>query len=280
MSNKIDAIIKTRKIAADILVKSLVNIYGKSEIEIREKILKEISTRADIYGEGWYSPPPFGVCVLLDGNPYTRLQFKSLRNPSAWPIENSLLEKESVGIVYLSPVDKTTGMLGDIGLTIYNGENKEIKEHIRKCYQVIRAIAEKAEVGMHFNDLYKVADGLFENNLKIIEWMTTTNDPNLGINLGHTIPGSYDDNLNPNNSFEEIKDFITKKRIYINKAEDFKIPETCAFTVESRLVDKEKIYLPNVFFHFVVCFNKGEKTILDNFDKIFSTVGMDYMNIK
>lgn len=270
-------IAQTRETATDILTKSLVNLDRLSEIEISKKILAEIKKHNKIFPEGWYSPPPLGICVLLDQKPFKRLQFETLRKPIAWPNGISKFKKETVGIIYISPIDRKTGMLGDVGFTIYNGENQEIKKHIQKCYKTILSIAEKAEVGMKFSDLYKLAENLFNKNLKIIEWMTTTNDPTLGVNLGHTVPGSFENNLNLGTTFEEIKNTITKKRIYINMVENFKIPATCAFTVEARLADMEKKYLPNVFFHFIVCFNNGKKTILENFDEIFKIVGMDYM---
>lgn len=280
MSDLIEVITQRRKTAAQILIKSLVSIDGNSEIQIRGKIQAEFGNHNEFFPLGWYDPPPGGVCVLMAQSPFKRLQFKTLRKPEAWPNETSKFEQETVGIVYISPVDRQTGMLGDIGFTIYRGKNAEIQEHIKKCYKTILSIAEKAEVGMKFSDLYKLAGNLFKENLKIIEWMTTTNDPTLGMNLGHTIPGSFGGNLPMGNSFEEIKNTITKKRIYINAAEDFIILETCAFTIEARLVDVEKEYPPNAFFHFMVCFNKGKKTILENFEEIFKAVGMDYMNTK
>lgn len=278
MSDLIKAIIQSRNTAAGILEKSLRNLDNNSEIEISKKILKEVSNHDELFPNGWYDPPPGGVCVLLGQTPFKRLQFKTLRNPSAWPNNTSKFSTETVGIIYLSPVDHLTGMFGDIGLTIYSGENKEIKDHIRKCYNVILEVAKKAEARMLFSDLFNEAISSFNNNLKIIEWMTTTNDPTLGINLGHTVPGSYENEVQASASFEELKIKLTKGRIYINGSENFKIPETCAFTVEARLVDNQKKYLPNVFFHFIVCFDHGKKTILENFSEIFKTVGMDYMN--
>ena len=81
-------------------------------------------------------------------------------------------------------------------------------------------------------------------------------------------------------TFEEIKKTITQERVYIKEIVNFKIPETCAFTVESRLEDLNYPDLPSVYFHFIVCFDKGKKIILENFDQIFKAVGMDYMNSK
>ena len=280
MSELIDVIIKTRKTAADILVKSLFNLDKNSEVEIREKILAETVNHSELFPRGWYDPPPSGIGILLDQKPFKRLQFNSLRDSKFWPRETSLFEKETVGIVYVSPVDKKTGMLGDIGFTIYTGDSGEIKEHIKKCYNITLLIAKYAKVGMKFSDLYKFAENLLKNNLKIIGWMTTTNDPNLGANLGHTVPRSFENNFILGKTFEEIKNTIRIKRIYINEVENFKISKTCAFTVETRLADFNESNLPNIFFHFIVCFDKGKKIILENFDKIFAVVGMDYMNSK
>lgn len=274
MSDLINTIIKTRKIAAEIAAQVLLNIDNISEVELRDLILSKMSTYDSLFPKGWYDPPPGGVGVLFDQSPFKRLQFESLRNPLSWPNETSRFKKESIGIVYLSPVDKKTGMLGDFGFTIYKGNNKEIKQHILKCFKTTLVIAEHAEVGMKFSDLYKFANDLFKNEFKIIGWMTTSHDP-LGVNLGHTAPGSFENNFILGNTFEEVKETIRTKRIYINKVENFKIPETCAFTVETRLADLNRPYLPNVFFHFIVIFQNGEKRILKNFENIFKIANID-----
>ena len=279
MSDLIDAIIETRKTAEQIVIKSLTNINNASEFELRERILALIKTHNELYPTGWYAPPPSGISVLFDTAPFKRLQFESLRNEESFPSEESIFEKESVGIIYLSPVDLKTNMIGDIGFTIYHGNDERIKKHIDKCYHTTLAMAEHAKVGMKFKDLYSFAMDLFKQELKIIGWMTTTSDPNLGINLGHTVPGSFDNNLNFGNSFEDILKTIKNNRIYINNVEDFEIPETCAFTVEARLADINNPDLPNIFFHFIVVFNKGEKTILNNFENIFKIANMDYINL-
>lgn len=278
MSDLINAVKKAREITSNIFVKSLINLEGNSEVEIREKIFSEIKNHNEIFSEGWYSPPPLGVTVLLDQKPFKRLAYDSLRNPDFWPKKDLYLEKESVGMIFFSPVDRKTNMIGDIGFTLYRGDNKEIKEHIKKSYYTILEIAKYAQVGMTFSELCSFTDNLVKNHFKITRWITKYSDPR-GMNLGHTVPGSYD-KIDFGKSFEEIRSTITKGRIYIKEIENFKIPKTCAFTVESRLEDLDKQYLPTVYFHFIVCFDNGEKTILENFSNIFKTVEMDYMNIK
>ena len=276
MSDLIDSIIKTRELTADIFVKSLVDVEKKSEFEIAENILSEVKNQNEIFSEGWYSPPSFGVAVLLDSMPYKRLEYDSLRKPEFEPSHDIYFGKETVGMIFFSPIDKKTNMIGDIGFTVYNGTNKEIQNHLKNSYKAILDIAKHAEVGMTFDEVCSFADNRLKNNFKITRWITKHSDPNT-MNLGHTIPGSYE-NINFGESFENIKSTITKGRIYIKENVNFKIPETCAFTVESRLEDINNSNLPSVYFHFIVCFNKSKKIILENFDQIFNKVGMNYMN--
>lgn len=277
MSELIDSIIKTREATAGIFAKSLIDINGLSEIGIGEKILTEVKKNNDIFPEGWYSPPPKGVAILLDHEPFERLKFQTLREASAWPNGTSTFEKESVGMIFFSPVHRKTNMIGDIGFTLYRGENKEIKRHIKKSYYAILKIAEHAKVGMSFPDLHKFATNLLKKEFEIVGWTTTNLKAKPFINFGHTIPGSFERGFVFGKTFEEIKESIRTSRFFITEVENFKITETCAFTVETRLINLEKPQLPIVYFHFIVCFDKGKKIILENFDDIFKVVGMDYI---
>ena len=283
MSELIDAVIKTREITADIFAKILVDIDKNSEIEVRKKILSEVKNHDELFPLGWYDPPAGGVGVLFDDQkPFKRLQFDSLRKSEYWPNETSKFKKETVGMIYFSPVDCKTNMIGDIGFSVYKGENAEIKKHIKICYSAILNVAEHAEVGMSFSELCIFAKQLFQNKFKITKWITLFLHPlsEDGVNLGHTVPGTFETNFDFGKSFGEVRETIRTKRIFINSGEKFKIPETCAMTIEVRLADAEKEYLPNVYFHFIVCFDKGKKIILENFSEIFKVVGMNYMQEK
>ena len=280
MSDLIAAVIKTRKSAEQITINSLENIAGISELALKEKILVESATHGELFPKGWYDPPEGGVAVLFDQKPFKRLRFETLRNSLSWPTSTSYFNTESVGMVYLSPVDRETKILGDIGFTIYGGNDEKVKEHIKKCYGLIVSIAKHAQVGMKFSDLYQYGEGLLQDSIKIIGWMVTTSSNPSGYNFGHTVPGSFGNDINFPNSFEEIKDVIRNERTYINEIENFIIPETCAFTVEIRLGNPDDENLPSVFFHFMVCFEKGKKTIMEGFEEIFNKVGMEWMNIK
>ena len=276
MSDLINSVIKTRELGADIFTTALTNINGLSEFEIKEKLASEIKKHHEIFPEGWYSPPPSGIAVLLGND---RLHYDSLRNEIFWPQKNIFFEKESVGLIYFSPIARNTGMIGDLGFTVYRGNDEKTKQHLKNVYTVILQIAEHTKVGMKFSEISSFALNLYKNKFKPTKWVTISS-PNFAINLGHSIPGSFEDNFTFGNDYEEIKETIRTKRVHINDAEHFKIPETCAFTIESRLEDINDPNMPSGYFHFIVCFNKGQKTILENYSQIFSKVDMDYMNTK
>lgn len=274
-SDRILAIQKTRKITSEILVKALAVLEGKTETAVRDEILKGLSTHAELYPTGWYDPPPSGTSVLWSTKPFERLQYNSLRDKQFWPNNSSRFEKETVGHVYASSVDRQTNMIGDVALTIYAGTRDDIKKHIRACHDAILNAAEYLEVGKSLSDIYTHAIGHFQSRSLKIGWMTTVQDP-YQTNLGHTIPGSYGEELDFGGTFFEIREAIRTKRIFINEGATFKVPSTCAVTIEARLVDTDE-RLPNILFHFIVTFSEGKKKICANFDDIFSAMDMKYM---
>ncbi len=275
MSVETDAIERTRAFSTDMFASVLNEIEGKSEIEVRDEILNRMSGNAQVFPSGWYDPPQGGVSVLFGRKPFERLRFDTLRNPIFWPSKDAKFDKEAVGILYASPVDRATYMLGDTGFTVYGGTDRRVQDHIRASFEAIRGVAEHARVGMAFTELYSFGSELFrQRNLEVTPWMTANHDSSKN-GLGHTVPGSYDGGLSVTN-FEEAKKLLTTTRKYINAIEKFVIPDTVAFTVEARLVNRERQDLPCLF-HFVVVFSNGRKQAFADFDDIFRTVGMTYM---
>lgn len=134
-------------------------------------------------------------------------------------------------------------------------------------------IEERSEREVELREVYEFARKLIVGHHKTIGWMSTAHDP-MQINLRHTIPGSFGEELD--GTFDEVREAIRSRRIYINEAEAFRMPETSACTVEVRLTDTSRT-MPNAFFHAIVCFSGGEKTVLTNFGEVFRAAGMDYM---
>lgn len=271
MSNRLDSIEETRETAAQIVAELLSGIDRISEADFSERLKRKIAEHPELYPDGWYDPPPSGIAALWATAPFTRLQFSSLRDKPYWPSDTRFTE-ESVGMVYCSPVKKETGLLGDFGCTLYRGSDERVRAHIRNSFEAIYAIAEQASIGMKFSELFSIAGKIFKERGVRIGWMRTDHDQ-LQVNLGHTVPGSYGEVSPADESFSAARERIRTGRLYINTAETFQIPETCAFTVEARLTD-ESGTLPNAFFHLIVLFQDGEKRILTNFDTIFRISGM------
>lgn len=267
----VDAIVSARQKTADCMVAGLQSRRGDSESDVRDAFLQHLSNEQSLFPEGWYDPPPGGSSVLFSQKPFSRLQYESLRTEMYWPDENFSFADETVGALYLSSVDRETRMIGDVALTVYNGKDRAVQNHIKHCHDVIYSIANFSAVGMKFSELHLFAKNLIEKEGLKIGWMANDRD----LNFGHTVPGSYS-SVEFGSTFEQIREAIRTQRTFIHASEEFSIPEAVAFTVEARLVDIDET-LPNTLFHFIVIFREGEKHILSNFDKIFKHMSMDYM---
>jgi hypothetical protein len=252
-----------------------------SEQQFADSLDKEIGNNRSLYTDGWYSPPPNGIAVLF-GQPksFDRLRFDTLRKEEYWPRSDQKLEAGSAGIIYASPVHKASGTIGDLGLTIYRGEDQTIRSHLVNCLNVMERAADLAQVGMEFRELHRLTQRLFKDaelhNARTITWTDK-----VGTNLGHTIPWSFE---MPNPSERQIidagnltslKDVISKKRINVNNVEQFKIPENIAFTLEARLESSTDPKMPNTFYHLIIAFQNSKKSIHSNFNQIFTAARMD-----
>jgi hypothetical protein len=153
-----------------------------------------------------------------------------------------------------------------------------LQDHFKRGLEAIVGIADLAKVGMTFAELYATGhEVLIQRGFE--HTRTTTITSNAGEkNFGHTVPWSDSGEVPSELPIEELSEKIRVARKFIHSAEQYSIPQTCAFTVESYFLDPGKPQLPNVFFHVIVTFDRGKKEILTNFDEIFKSVGMDYMH--
>ncbi|PIR68060.1 hypothetical protein COU49_02685 [Candidatus Nomurabacteria bacterium CG10_big_fil_rev_8_21_14_0_10_35_16] len=274
---------------ANTIAKILSDNKNISEIQFRDLLKSKLLNNKNVHREGYYNPPPFGIATLFGSEKnFSRLSFGTLRDKEKWPKDNNIFKKEGgIGTIYVSPVHLATGMVGDYGISIYNGKNKLIQKHFKNCVEILKKIAEFAEVGMEFRELYSYYNKLLKKyNTKKTYIILQKHNKKVGDNLGHTIPWSYEkptkkeQEIISGKDFGKIKDLICSKRIFLNFTAKFKIPPTIAFTIEFRSESKKPPILPNTSFHIMVLFINGKKTILQNFDNVFKATGMDYMNIK
>lgn len=281
---------KTRKLAASSLKTALEKLLSKknpiSEVNLRDAWLFELRKHKEIFPNGWYDPPPHGIIVLFatDDNP-SRTHFQSVRPQEFWPRNDIFLDrKKGIILLYTSPVDKNSGIIGDFELTLYLGKNKELQKYIKTCLTLNYEISHHAEIGMTFSQLTIFGQKIYKKYGLMNDVLSTTNPDGLNI-IGHTIPFSHETMkakekklLKENVDWKTICNLISKKRIFVDMKKQFSIQKNLAFTIEPRAIIKNKPYFPLVMFHVITMFHKnGKKELLTGFNDIFRLVGMDYM---
>lgn len=282
---------QTRKIAADslytVLKKLLYSNKPISEVMLRNAWLKEMQKNKNIFPEGWYQPPPYGIIILFaDDQKIERINYKSARPEDKWSRDDIFLDSKN-GLIYCyaSPVDKETGVIGDFGITLYFGKNLEIKNLLKKCLELDKELFAYVNVGMTLGDLSTKAEELMKK-----DGMGTDATPitDLGeLVIGHTIPNAYE-NWNSEEkllikdrekNWLAIRDIISHRRINIKKNESFIIKKDDAVTIEPRPKIIDRPYLPTALsYHTIALFKKdGSKELLTGFDELFTLAGMSYM---
>lgn len=283
ISDKLKICSETRKIASESLVKvlkaALLSKSKISEVDFQNQWLNQLQKYSEIFPSGWYVPPPDGIGVLFatDDNP-ERIDFTTLRKKEYWPHKDVYLNRDrGLIMVYVSPVNRNNFIIGDFGVTIYLGKNKEIQDHLKKCLKAVYEICEKAEIGMKFSEISRFANKLF-NNKQLINhgWLSITGPTST--NLGHTIPFIYSNNQISKSSWPKTLQAISDSRVFVDEFDNNKIQPPLGFTIEPRLKAKDNDNLPSVYFHTIVQFKKnGRKELLTNFEEIFKVSKMDYM---
>lgn len=270
-----------RKFTAEQMANIFRQYNEPSEIDFTNSLEQAISKNSNLYATGWYDPPPGGWAALFaQAAKPQRLAYGNLRKPEFWPKPNYKFGQDCLGMVYGSPVHRNTATIGDFGLTVYNGTNKDIQEHLAKSLSVIEQTADFAEIGMEFRELHSYGQKLQQSNSLSSSKTVTVTDP-VGTNIGHTIPFSYEEaskqeeKIIASGNINQVKTLISQKRVHINKAEKFTVKENIAFTVEMSLEHKKRPELPNAYFHLIVTFRSGKKTISANFKDIFEILEMD-----
>lgn len=282
---------KTRTTAADSLFLVLSSLLHKnnllSEFDVAEAWHKELSKHSFLFPDGWYIPPPHGIGVLFatDENPQ-RTQFKSLRHLEYWPRKDIFLDTQGgFGTFYCSPVERTSGIIGDFGVSIYFGKNKTIKKQLHDHLHLIHEIFGTIQRGQSFAQIHNRAKQLLARYTFTNDWWISITDPT-GTNFGHTLPGieqnwsKEEKNLlhNITTPGETIATMINKNRKFINSFETKTITAPMAITIEPRVIMEKHRELPTTYFHTTALFyENGKKELLTNFEKIFRIANMDYL---
>jgi N-acetylglutamate synthase-like GNAT family acetyltransferase len=253
----------TRSSAATSLAAALLHDRATTEAELADAWVKRMRTSGIDWF--WYAPPPDGTTVLSGYGDPTRLALQSFRAAPAWPSRRPL-DPASPASFYTSPVSPS-GIVGDFGMTTYAGADAEIQRHISCVADLVAEIADIANPGVRYRDLYLDAKRTWEA-ARLHNDVTSDTDQ-AGTNIGHTIPffGAERPALAAG---EEGSRTLSQERSFVSERNETEIAETCAFTIEPRLGAPG---LPVVWFHVIVVFIDGTKHVITEFDPVVEATG-------
>lgn len=238
---------------------TLDKLYGRKDItekEFKSKWQENLEKETNILADGWYNPPPNGMAVLFGD----RVSFDTLRDNKNWASEKTINWKEDLIYVYCSPIDKKSGIIGDMSLTLYFGENIEIKKHIKNCYKAVQEVFCELDKVQNSQELFVFSEKIFEKyQLKNCIISKTDNTP---LDLGHTFPKLINIE-NRNKLTQEEKQDISKARKFINYNNSWNFIEGIQFTIEPQLISIENSKLPQISQHFLIKKTK-DKFIISN----------------
>jgi hypothetical protein len=263
---------RTRLGAAGVLANALRAAQGDfSEQGLRDAWRAELRADPALHEDGWYDPPPGGLIVWVakaqDG--FTRAHTTSFRPETAWPGPTRYAPGD-VLYAYASPVDRASALIGDFGLSLYNGPDPAVRRHALEVLEVTLATARAAEPGMPMRDLHAHAMELARVR-GLTNAIESLSGP-AGTNIGHTVPWSCasDGPAPAHLPFPALREAIRAGRRFLSPVEAWPLPQTVAFTVEPRLSAPG---LPQMWFHFTVLMEGGRKRLASGFAPVLAAFG-------
>ncbi|MCL2629650.1 MAG: hypothetical protein FWD33_03120 [Alphaproteobacteria bacterium] len=219
-----------------------------TEVEFRDLWLQKIFSRG-LIAEGWYSPPPFGAAVLFGRNDDpARISYTRLRYEEFWPRSENVVDwKSGFMYAYCSPVHKETGIIGDMSVCLYFGEDERLRAHFINAYRATAELLEQLPKVSNSKELFEKSNSVFQK-YNLANNIDSMNDP-LNNNVGHTFPSIG--KIDADSLTDEQKDQLSGARIFINGGEPLEFTDGMQFTIEPQLVSTLDSSLPKVTFHYV-----------------------------
>ncbi len=253
-----------RQKAFNSLCITLEKLYGKQSIyekDFKNEWYNNLTKENNIIADGWYNPPPNGMAILF-GN---RVSFDSLRNKKNWASDTIINWKEDLLYAYCSPVDKVSGIIGDISVTLYFGKDKEIINHIKNCYNATLEVFDVLDKVKNSHELFIASEKIFTvHKLKNCIVSKTDNTP---LDLGHTFP-KLEIIQSKDSLTKEEKQGISKARKFINENSNWDFIEGMQFTIEPQLISTINTKLPQISQHYLVKKENGKFIICRDIDEI------------
>ena len=254
---------RAREVACLSLEKTLVEMHGEAnvtELMFRDRWLDNMRGTGDVLADGWYSPPPKGAAVLTND----RVNFDSLRNPYNWS-DDTEIYWNGVLYAYASPIDRESGYIGDISVTLYFGRDNKIIDHVKRCHEATMAVFERLGEAETAGELFRISQSIFEQYHLKSTVISRTDD--MPINLGHTFPFLTDVQQKETLS-EDDKLTVSRSRKFLNAGAQWGFEDDLQFTVEPQLVSVDDPSLPKITQHYVVQAKNGNFTVCNDIDRL------------
>ena len=255
-----------RNKAHESLKKTLDELYGKENVTeklFRDRWLMNMSEEGDVFADGWYCPPPYGMAVLFGD----RITFDSLRNEPNWPGDTVINWNEDLFYAYSSPVDRKSGLIGDTSVTLYFGSNNKIRDHIRECHDAVMEVFSGLETVGTGGELFLMSQEVFRKHGLISDVISRTD--NMPVNLGHTFPtlegASEKDVLS-----QDDRNTISRARLFNNAAAEWRFTDGLQFTVEPQLLSVSDRSMPQITQHYVVKKDREGFIVCNDIDEILT----------
>lgn len=249
---------------------TLEEMVGKesvSEKDFYNKWQENLSNEKEVISDGWYSPPPKGMSVLFGD----RVSFDTLRNEKNWVSDKIIDWEEDLLYAYCSPIDKNTGIIGDIALILYFGKDRKIIEHFKNCYKATNEIFNKLHKLSNSNELFHYSQEVF-NKYKLKNCIISKTDTQ-PLDLGHTFPrleGIKDRDI----LTDEEKQTVSKARKFINENSSWEFEEGIQFTIEPQLISIQDPELPQISQHYLIQKREYKFLICNDIDELIKKYGM------
>lgn len=239
---------------------------GITEKSFSELWLNNMKKYDGIIAEGWYNPPPKGIAVLAGSPEYpSRVSFDSLRNKEFWPSDDNIINWDNdVLYFYCSPLDKVKGIPGDLTITLYFGNDCEIRKYFKNTFRVTNEILKVLPNIEKSYDLFCIANKILEEN-RMVGCGISCTDPAL-TNFGHTFPCI--DMQNTNIITEEQIKTISQSRKFINNTTNWEFECNQQFTFEPQLRLIDNMKLPQISYHYLVDKLDDEIVICDDVNSL------------
>jgi len=251
---------------------TLAEFRGKpvTEVQFRDAWLAKLQQDPSLFAAGWYDPPPHGMAVLFArGDDPSRMSYESLRQEAAWP-DQTKADWRGFLFAYCSCISRTTGKLGDFDLTLYFGDDPQLKTHYRNCFNATAQLLHSISPADTSHALFMRAEEIFaQANLRLSTTSITAVTPAV---LGHTFPVLPQSILDtaPTVLAAEHKNLIRTARHFIDRVSDWSLADGLQFTVEPQLRSALDPALPKISFHYLAQVKDGQVQICRDIDELIT----------